>query len=135
MKTWPILVLALALGTASVPLTASQKSEPNGEVPKYDVSKEAKFKGTVDEVKDRECPISGGMGSHLMVKIENKIFEVHVAPTKTVKDYEIVFHKGDEVGITGIKTTFQGADAILVREITRGTDTFVFRDPKGKPIW
>ena len=135
MKTWPVLILALALGGATNPLFASQKSEQNADVPKYDVSKEAKFKGTVDEVKDRECPISGGMGSHLMVKIDNKVYEVHVAPTKTVKEYEIVFNKGDEIEITGIKTTFQGVDAILVREIKRGNDSFVFRDPKGKPIW
>jgi len=135
MKTWPVLILALGLGIATVPLFASQKSEQNADVPKYDVSKEAKFKGTVDEVKDRECPISGGMGSHLMVKIDGKIFDVHVAPTKTVKNYEIVFQKGDDVEITGIKTTFQGVDGILVREIKRGSDTFVFRDPKGKPIW
>jgi DNA/RNA endonuclease YhcR with UshA esterase domain len=135
MKTWPVLILALALGAATTPLFASQKSEQNADVPKYDVSKEAKFKGTVDEVKDRECPISGGMGSHLMVKIDNKVYEVHVAPTKTVKEYEIVFNKGDEIEITGIKTTFQGVDAILVREIKRGNDSFVFRDPKGKPIW
>jgi DNA/RNA endonuclease YhcR with UshA esterase domain len=135
MKTRPVLILALALGGATNPLFASQKSEQNADVPKYDVSKEAKFKGTVDEVKDRECPISGGMGSHLMVKIDNKVYEVHVAPTKTVKEYEIVFNKGDEIEITGIKTTFQGVDAILVREIKRGNDSFVFRDPKGKPIW
>jgi DNA/RNA endonuclease YhcR with UshA esterase domain len=133
MKRWPVLILALALGVT--PICAAQKSEPNEIVPKYDVSKEAKFKGTVDEVKDRECPISGALGSHLMVKIDNKVYEVHVAPTKTIKSYEIVFQKGDEVEITGIKSIFQGVDALLVREIKRGSDTFVFRDPKGKPIW
>lgn len=135
MKAWPVVILALALGVASSPVFGSQKSEQNADVPKYDVSKETKFRGTVQEVRDRECPISGGMGSHLMVKIDDKIYQVHVAPTKTVKDYEIVFQKGDEVEITGIKTTFQGADAVLVREIKRGNDSFVFRDPKGKPIW
>jgi DNA/RNA endonuclease YhcR with UshA esterase domain len=135
VKTWPVLILAFALGTSTAPFFASQKSEQNEPVPKYDVEKEAKFKGTVDDVKDRECPISGGMGSHLMVKIDNKIYEAHLAPSKTVKDYEIVFNKGDEIEITGIKTTYQGVDAILVREIKRGNDSFVFRDPKGKPIW
>jgi DNA/RNA endonuclease YhcR with UshA esterase domain len=53
-----------------------------------------------------------------------------------VKDrYEVVFQKGDEVEIKGIKTTFQGVDAILAREIKRGNDDFVFRDPQGKAIW
>jgi len=44
-----------------------------------------------------------------MVKIENKIYEAHLAPTKTVKDYEIRCHQGDEVEITGIKTIFQSS--------------------------
>jgi DNA/RNA endonuclease YhcR with UshA esterase domain len=107
----------------------------NSDVPKYDISHEKTFKGVVDEVKDRECPISGGMGSHLIVKIGDKIYEVHVAPTKFAKSYELVFQKGDEVEITGIQTTFQGMDAILPRTIRRGNDYFLFRDETGKPVW
>jgi DNA/RNA endonuclease YhcR with UshA esterase domain len=126
------------LTLCSLPLLAGQQSESKPKddaVPKYDVAAEKKFKVIVDEVKDRECPISHGLGSHLLVKADNKTYEVHVAPTKLVKDYEAVFQKGDELEITGIKTTFQGVDAILVREIKHGNDTFVFRDPQGKPIW
>ena len=133
MKTWPVvLVLALLVAGSCY----AQKTDSTEPVPKYDVSQEAKFKGVVEEVKDRACPISGGgMGSHLMVKIDNKIYEVHVAPVKFVKSYEVAFAKGDELEITGMKTTFQGVDAILPREIKRGPDDFVFRDDKGKPIW
>jgi DNA/RNA endonuclease YhcR with UshA esterase domain len=133
MKTWPVVVLVVALMLAAT--AVAQKPASSDPVPKYDVSQEAKFKGVVDEVKDRTCPISGGMGSHLMVKIENKVYEVHVAPVKFVKSYEVVFEKGDELEIVGIKTTFQGVDAILPREIKRGNDDFLFRDEKGKPIW
>ena len=133
MKTWPVMVLILGLLLAGI--AVAQKTESNEPAPKYDVSQEAKFKGVVDEVKDRSCPISGGMGAHLMVKVVDKIYEVHIAPVKFVKSYEVSFAKGDEVEITGVKTTFQGVDAILPREIKRGTDDFVFRDDKGKPIW
>jgi DNA/RNA endonuclease YhcR with UshA esterase domain len=133
MKTWPVVVLVVALMLAAT--AVAQKPASSDPVPKYDVSQEAKFKGVVDEVKDRTCPISGGMGSHLMVKIDNKVYEVHVAPVKFVKSYEVVFEKGDELEIVGIKTTFQGVDAILPREIKRGNDDFLFRDEKGKPIW
>ncbi len=134
MKTWPVAVLvAILLLATGVGFT--QKMDSSEPVPKYNVSEEAKFKGVIDEVKDRTCPISGGMGSHLMVKIDNKIYEVHVAPVKFVKSYEVAFQKGDEIEITGVKTTFQGVDAILPREIKRGNDDFVFRDEKGKPIW
>ncbi len=133
MKSWPAVLLVVALAMLIAPASFAQKA--NGDVPKYDLSQEAKFKGVVDEIKDRECPISGGMGSHLMVKIDNKIYEVHVASVKFVKSYDVTFQKGDELDITGVKTTFQGVDAILPREIKRGNDDFVFRDEKGKPIW
>ncbi len=134
MKTWSVLFVLLALGWLLPAASLAQKS--NGDaVPKYDISQETKFKAVVDEVKDRVCPISGGMGSHLMVRVDDKVYEVHVASTKFVKSYEVNFQKGDTLEITGIKTIFQGVDAILPREIKRGNDDFVFRDDKGKPIW
>jgi DNA/RNA endonuclease YhcR with UshA esterase domain len=135
MKAWPVIALLIALGFAGVPRSVAQTTEQKEAPPKYDVANEIKIKGVVDEVKDRNCPISGTLGAHLMIKAENKIYEVHVAPTKFVKSYEVVFQKGDEVEIKGMKTTFQGVDAILAREIKRGNDDFVFRDPQGKAIW
>jgi DNA/RNA endonuclease YhcR with UshA esterase domain len=135
MKAWPVIVLSFALATGVPAGVIAQNANHKDAVPKYDIGAETKIKGVIDEVKDRECPISGTMGSHLMVRAEGKVYEVHIAPTKFVKSYEVAFQKGDEVEIKGIKTTFQGADAILAREIKRGNDDFVFRDPKGKPIW
>ena len=135
MKTWPLIVLSFALATGVPPSVTAQNASQQEAVPKYDVAAEIKIKGVVDEVKDRECPISGTMGGHLMLKAEGKVYEVHIAPAKMVKSYDFVFQKGDEVEIKGIKTTFQGVDAILAREIKRGNDDFVFRDPQGKPIW
>src|SRR5262249_57322720 len=135
MKTWPLIVLSFALATGVPSSVIAQNASQQEAVPKYDLAAEIKIKGVVDEVKDRECPISGTMGAHLMLKAEGKVYEVHIAPAKMVKSYDFVFQKGDEVEIKGIKTTFQGVDAILAREIKRGNDDFVFRDPQGKPIW
>jgi hypothetical protein len=135
MKTWQAVVLLLAIALGPVVTVLAQKAN-NPAGPKYDVSTEAKFKGVIDEVHDRQCPISGGMGSHFMLKLaDGKILEVHLATTKFVKSYELVFNKGDEVEVTGSKVEFEGVDAILAREVKRGNDDFVFRDPQGKPIW
>ena len=132
MKSWQAVILVFAFAAASIAPALAQKAA----VPKYDVSTEAKFKGVIDEVRDRECPISGGMGSHFMLKLaDGKVLEVHLATTKFVKNYELVFAKGEEVEVTGSKVLFEGADAILAREVKRGNDDFVFRDPQGKPIW
>jgi DNA/RNA endonuclease YhcR with UshA esterase domain len=116
-------------------LAAAQKNS-NEPVPKYDKSTEAVFKGTVEEVKDRNCPVTGGMGSHLILKqVDGSTIEVHLALTKFVSQYELVFHKGDVLEVTGVKVKFEGVDTIFARKIKRGEDEFLFRDGDGKPLW
>jgi DNA/RNA endonuclease YhcR with UshA esterase domain len=135
MKTWRIIVVVLAVLVATVSVIAAPKpaTEP---VPKYDKSTEAVFKGTVDEVRDRQCPVSGGMGSHLILKVaDGSSIEVHLALTKFVTQYELVFHKGDVLEVTGVKVKFEGVDTIFARKIKRGSDEFLFRDNDGKPLW
>ena len=133
MKTWHIFLISALLGL-SVSLAAQTSAK--GPVPKYDKSTEAVFKGTVDDVHDRTCPVSGGLGSHLMLKqADGTVVEVHLALTKFVTQYELVFHKGDAVEVTGVKVKFEGVDTIFARKIKRGDDEFLFRDNDGKPLW
>jgi hypothetical protein len=136
MKTWSGVVLILAMMTALTPALATQSSAPSAGVPKYDPATEAVFKGTVQEVRDRQCPVSGGMGSHVILKLENgSTIEVHLASTKFVKEYELVFNVGDELEVTGSKVVFEGVETIFAREVKRGNDVYVFRDKNGKPVW
>jgi len=135
MKTWRIIPIIFALIVATVPAFAEQKPA-NGSVPKYDKSAEAVFKGTVDDVKDRQCPVSGGMGSHLMLKLtDGSTIEVHLALSKFVTQYDLVFHKGDVLEVTGVKVKLEGVDTIFARKVKRGEDEFLFRDNDGKPLW
>lgn len=134
MRVWRVTVTILFV-VASVLVLAQQKNSTEA-VPKYDPSAEAVFKGTVDEVRDRECPVSRGMGAHILLRTgEGKTIEVHLATTKFVKSYELAFNKGDALEITGVKVKFENVDTIFAREIKRGNDTFVFRDKEGRPIW
>jgi hypothetical protein len=139
MKISRIIILILtvvALVLTITPVAAGQKSEPGVAVPKYDPAAEATFKGTVEEVRDRQCPMSDGLGSHLILKLSvNKTIEVHLATTKFVKTYGLVFNKGDVVTVVGTKVQFEGVETIFAREVTRGSETFVFRDKDGTPIW
>ena len=129
------LCFALLLALSVCGMAAAQKSSAAA-VPKYDKSTEAVFRGTVDEARDRDCPVSGGMGSHLMLKLaDNNTLEVHLALAKFVNQYELVFRKGDVLEVTGVKVKFQGADTIFARKIKRGQDEFLFRDGDGKPLW
>lgn len=133
MKTWRV---SMVLAVVVVAMVAAAQKPGNESVPKYDKSTEAAFKGTVDDVKDRECPVSGGMGSHLMLKMaDGNVLEVHLSLTKFVRQYELVFHKGDVLEVTGVKVKFEEADTIFSRKIKRGEDEFLFRDSDGKPLW
>ncbi|MGA7382423.1 MAG: hypothetical protein WBX03_16355 [Terriglobales bacterium] len=139
MKTWHIIILiltAVAVMLVIAPVAAGQKSGAGVTVPKYDPATEATFKGTVEEVRDRECAMSGGMGSHLILRLSTgNTIEVHLGSTKFVKAYHLVFNKGDVVTVLGTKVQFEGVETIFAREVTRGTDTFIFRDKDGTPVW
>ncbi len=131
-----LLLTAVTLVLTIAPATAAQKAEASVAVPKYDPASEVTFKGTVEEVKDRQCPVSGGMGSHLMLRLSpSKTIEVHLATTKFVKAYDLVFNKGDVVTVVGTKVQFEGVETIFAREVTRRDATFTFRDKDGAPIW
>ena len=137
MKHWLVILLVAIVALLAVPASfAAQNAVTNAPVPKYDAKAEATFKGTVVEVRDRICPVSGGMGNHLILKqSDGSTIEVHLASTKFVKNYDFNFRKGDVVEVVGNKVVFEGVDTIFAREVRRGQDEFIFRDKNGKPIW
>ena len=71
-----------------------------------------------------------------MLKAENgTVVEVHLAPTKFMKEYGLVVVPGDNVEVLGSSVTIDGTAALVAREITHGQETLVFRDAAGKPAW
>jgi DNA/RNA endonuclease YhcR with UshA esterase domain len=135
MKSCLVVVFIIAMAALLSPALAGPKNE-NSAVPKYNSATEVTVKGVVEEVHDRQCPVSGGMGAHIILKqADGKTIEVHLATTKFVKSYDLIFAKGDELEVTGSKVTLEGVETILAREVKRGNDTFVFRDKAGNPVW
>jgi DNA/RNA endonuclease YhcR with UshA esterase domain len=136
MRAWHVGILIVALLASTFVWSQEQKDSSKAPVPKYDVTQEQDFKGTIEEIRDRQCPVSGGMGAHVMLKLgDGQILEVHLAKTKFVKDYELTFTKGEQIEVKGVKVKFEGADTIFAREVKRGNDMYMFRDKDGKPIW
>ena len=104
--------------------------------PQYNPAAEGVYKGTVADIRDRQCPVSGGMGTHIIMKLENGYtIEVHLATTEFTKMLEMNLQKGDSIEVTGWKTEFQGVETILARELKDGNDTYVFRAKDGMPAW
>ena len=103
---------------------------------KYDPAAEATVSGVIEEIKEFQCPVSGTMGYHLVLKSGDQLVMVHVAASKFLRDYEISFAKGEQVEVIGAKTKLDnGEEGILAREVRRGQNTYAFRDKAGQPLW
>src|ERR1700686_4961990 len=100
--------------------------------PKYDTATEAKFKGTIEELK---LPPKDKDIAHLTIKSGTDTFDIYLCPKSFIDDMGVSFAKGDEIAFTGSKVKQGDADMVLAREVVKGTDTLVLRDEKGNPVW
>ena len=108
---------------------------PKQRAPKYNAATEVKVEGVVQEVRQFSCPINGDEGTHLMLRTDTGILEVHVAPRRFLQGNGVSFSKGDQIAVVGSTVIYQGHDAMIARKITRGDQTFAFRQPNGRPLW
>ncbi|PYV67951.1 MAG: hypothetical protein DMG97_26035 [Acidobacteria bacterium] len=128
------LLISIFLLAIALPLFPQTAQKPS--LPRYNPAAETVYKGTVLDVRDRECPVSGGVGTHILMKLENgNTIEVHLATTEFTKMTEMNLQKGDAIAVTGWKTEFQGVQTIFAREVKCGNDTYVFRAKDGMPAW
>ena len=132
MKTWRIGLLIVALTLSAAWSALAQKSEV---VPKYDLTTESTFRGTIVDISERNCPVSGGLGFHFILKVQDKPIEIHVTSSKFMKSYGLALNRGDHVEVVGSKVNFEGVETIFAREVIRGNETFAFRDKAGRPLW
>ncbi|HVO64216.1 MAG TPA: hypothetical protein VMT53_25065 [Terriglobales bacterium] len=99
----------------------------------YNAANEVVVKGVVRDVQKFTCPVSEGeMGEHLVLKTDNGIIQVHLAPGRILRSQNISFAPGDQISVVGSKFRFHGNNDVIAREITRGNENFVFRDRDGK---
>jgi len=108
---------------------------PKQRAPRYNAATEIKAFGVVQEVQQYWCPINGDKGTHLMLKTGSGILEVHVAPLRFLQGNGVGFNKGDRLEVVGSMVIYQGHDAMIARKITRGDESFAFRQPNGRPLW
>jgi TusA-related sulfurtransferase len=126
--------LLIAIFVLGLVPSFAQTTKPS--VPSYNAAAEAMYRGTIADLRNRECPVSGGMGAHIMLKLESgNTIEVHLATTEFTKMAEMNLHKGDSIDVTGWKTEFEGVQTIFAREVKRGNETYVFRAKDGMPAW
>lgn len=111
-KAWLLLVVVVAVAAT----VASQNAPPSFTViPKYDLTTDVLVKGVVVDTNDHLCPISGGVGSHLVLETADGALEVHLGPTKFVNEYQLILARGDNIEVLGSRVIIAGRESLLSR--------------------
>jgi len=99
----------------------------------YNPAKEIVAKGVVQEVEEFDCPVSEGeLGSHLLLKTDDGVLQVHLAPVRIMSGQGLHFASGDQIEVVGAKVRLMGKNGLIAREITRNNESYIFRDREGK---
>lgn len=130
-------VFVLTLPITSVAPAWPQGPGRGGQAPRYDTSTEVTLRGTVETVKQVEDVMGGRSltGTHIILKTAQETVEVHLGPTTFINEQKLTLSAGDAVEIVGSRVKVSGADAMIAREIRKGTQTVTLRDDKGMPKW
>lgn len=125
--------LLVAASAAMVTAAFGQTASSSG-APKYDRQTEMKTKGIVEEINVLTVGSRKDF-TELVIKSGDDKLHIYVCPKPFQDEMGINFIKGDELAVTGSKIKQEASEIILAREMVKGTDTLMFRDDKGKPVW
>lgn len=125
----PLVVCLLLTVLPAMSQKASEAASP-----KYDSQTETKTKGVIEEIKTFSLGKRNDY-TEAIIKSGDATVQIYLSPKPFQDEMGISFAKGDEIAVTGSKVKQDDADVILAREIVKGTDTLMFRDDKGKPVW
>lgn len=132
-----------ALRVVSIPLLMlvwaspglSQKAPPQDvSLPKYDLQTETKTDGVIDEVNLLSVGKRKDFTEVIIKRGDDKL-HIYVCPKPFQDEVGLSLSKGDRVEVTGSKVKQDAAEVILARQLVKGTDTLMFRDDKGNPVW
>ena len=113
----------------------SQKApQDEGSLPKYDLQTETKTDGVIDEVNQLSVGKRKDF-TELIIKRGDDKLHIYVCPKPFQDEVGLSLSKGDRVEVTGSKVKQDASEVILARQLVKGTDTLMFRDDKGNPVW
>lgn len=102
--------------------------------PRYNPDTEIAVRGTIEHV--REQPGRGGWnGTHLSLRVGGTVVDVHLGPSAYLAEQKITLAAGDRIEVTGSKVDYEGAEALIAREIRNGDKIVTLRDAQGTPRW
>lgn len=133
MRTVSLVALLAILAPAPA---LAESAAPSGKPAK------AKFDpATVVTVSGRvlgEQRVDHGKGKkavRLVILVGEEQVSVQLGPDSYVDGQKTRFVKGDEVSVKGSKFVYANKYGLIAQAVTRGAETVVFRDARGKPAW
>lgn len=129
------VVCILLLLMVWVPPSLSQKAHlEDSSLAKYDLHTETKTDGLIDEVNQLSVGGRKDFIELIITRGDDKV-HIYVCPKPFQQEIGLSLDKGDRVEVTGSKVKQETSEVILARQLVKGTDTLMFRDDKGKPVW
>ena len=115
------------------------------QMPPYDPKTEVTLTGTVSDIQQMMMPqapppgrgaMMAGMGGvHLTLMTKDGPKDIRLGPANYLTEKNFTINKGDTLEITGSLVKMGGADAVIAREVKKGSETLVLRDKNGMPMW
>jgi DNA/RNA endonuclease YhcR with UshA esterase domain len=96
----------------------------------YNVAAEITVKGTVETLK-----AGPQQGTHVVLKTASGALELLLGPSWYLAERKYTLAKGEQIEVVGAKTQVASGEVLVVREIKKDSETMLFRDRKGLPLW
>lgn len=101
----------------------------------YDPAREISVQGVIVGFEEFSCPASGGeLGMHMQVNTGTKVYQVHLAASRILRQQHIHFEVGQQVEVRGAVVRFHGQEGILAKTVAAGDYTFHLRQADGTPL-
>jgi hypothetical protein len=126
--------LLIALLLALIPSTLLQAQQSGGKPPRYNPATVVTVTGTVENV-TQQATSGRWSGTHLSLKTDDGIIDVHLGPTQFLTDQGLTVTAGQKIEVTGSKIKYENTDALIARTVKVGEKTFELRDEQGYPKW
>jgi hypothetical protein len=112
----------------------------------YDPKTEVTLTGTVSDIQQMTMPqgqgpgrggtMAGMGGMHLTLATKDGSKDVHLGPSSYLTEKNFTINKGDALEVTGSLVKMMGnMEAVIAREVKKGSETLVLRDKNGMPLW
>ena len=124
------LICLIILTTATFAFAQGGPRAPRA----YNPATETTITGTVQDVLHPSA-YNGMVGTHVNLKTQNGVIEVHVGPEAFIAKQNFSIEKGDTLTVTGSKQVIAGQNELIARDVKKGDKVLILRDDNGVPKW